>query len=535
MRDASENLPFNIPHENPNFPQQDDLGGYTDTQYSNYLYPEIYPFLSGSFKDLIIGDGLGNLWWLPDISDGKGKPLYTGVKYSKFKSRHATGIQYQSTLGLDYVKPAGKICDENGDPFLLGIGKETTTIFKGANARPLVYPDESGINGLLVISGTNLQEIHFLKRINPLIERKPVFKNMGELFISGLDRSKLGFHSKLCVVNNNGKNNLLLASGNYLSVVENTGWENGIPKFVFHHWIKGPGVSASGYRYDGVISDNHGKRYIIDYDYDHWKLIPVEKNEDGIWLHYTDSLTIRDQNGIFHVDGETDPQFSPEWGYHRISRWDFNSSGQGHMIVATDKGHLYLLMDEPFATNNEKFTFHSYGPLKDMSGNVIRVHNRAVAGSIDLNYDGREDLIVGGISYQLGIKSDPNPGGGVFYIMNMGIDRSGLPILSSPYKLDLGPEFNPRINSHIGLQILDIDHDNEKEVFVSLQEPGWGGRVYHRSKGKIGLTYSGYRIPLEPIIEQIIDVDGDGQYDVVRPGDESGVGFFRKLEIINNL
>jgi hypothetical protein len=531
IRDASNNLPFNIPHENSNLPRQDDLGGYTDIQYYNYLYPEIYSSPPGRFKDLIIGDGAGNLWWLPDLSDGKTKPSYSGVTYNKEKSSHITGIQYQKDLGLNYVKPGGKICDNNGTPFLLGYGKEAGIIYSGANTRPVVYPDESGIDGLLVISGTNLQQIFFLKRINSLIERKPVFRNMGEAGISGLDMTKLNFHSKICLFKNNGRNDLLLASGNYLAILESAGWDNGIPRFIFNDWIKGPDVPASGYLYNDILTDNKGKRYIIDNAQYFWRLIPVEKRNEGIRLHYTDSLKIMDQNGIFHVDGETDPQFSPEWGYHRISRWNFDGSGSRHLIVATDKGFLYLLIDDSDSTKDGRFKFRSSGPLKDTSGKGIRIHNRASAGGIDLNSDGREDLIAGGISYQLGIKSDPNPGGGVYFMMNMGNDSSGIPLLSPPQLLDLGPDFKPRINSHISLQVLDIDNDNEKEVIISLQEPGWGGRIYHKSKNKPGLVFSGLRVPLEPIIEQIIDIDGDSELEVVRPGDESGVGFYRKLEM----
>ncbi|MBN8856820.1 MAG: hypothetical protein J0H29_00445, partial [Sphingobacteriales bacterium] len=57
MRDTVNNLPFNIPYENPNNPRVDDLGGYIDAQYYNYVYPKIYtsPFFK-KFKDLIIGD-----------------------------------------------------------------------------------------------------------------------------------------------------------------------------------------------------------------------------------------------------------------------------------------------------------------------------------------------------------------------------------------------------------------------------------------------------------------------------------------------
>jgi len=530
MRDAVNNLPFNIPYENPNYSQLDDLGGYIEMQYYNYIYPKIYSSSVFKFKDLIIGDSAGNLWWLPDQSDGNGRPSYFGVKYSKEKSRHPVGIQYQKNLGLDYVKPTEKIVDEYGRPFLIGIGKEGKTIFQGANTRPIMYPDESGIPGLLVMSGSALQQIFYLKRINSLQERKPVFRNMGEIHITGLDKAILNFHSKICLFENNGKKNLLLASGNYLAVIENSGWKNGIPHFTFHNWISGPDVTGSFYAFNDILTDSLGRRYIIHFAGTYWNLIPIVKNNNGIRLHYTDSLQIMDQNGIFRVEGETDSKGAPEWGYHRISRWDFDGSGRNHLIAATDKGLLYLLKDDPALAKPGKFIFRSFGPLKDSSGKVIRIHNRAVAASIDLNEDGREDLLVGGISYQLGIKSDPHPGGGVYYMINLGNDSKGVPILSPPQPLDLGPDFKPRINSHIGLQVLDIDNDNEKEVIVSLQEPGWNGRIYHKLKGKIGLYYMGSRVPVIPINEQILDLDGDGQYELVRPGGEAGVGYFRKLE-----
>jgi hypothetical protein len=80
------------------------------------------------------------------------------------------------------------------------------------------------------------------------------------------------------------------------------------------------------------------------------------------------------------------------------------------------------------------------------------------------------------------------------------------------------------------LQVLDIDHDNEKEVIVSLQESGWNGRIYRKIKEKIAFRYTGLVAPVIPINEQILDLDGDGRYELVRPGGETGVGDFRELE-----
>src|SRR5690606_879043 len=106
--------------------------------------------------------------------------------------------------------------DESGKPFLLGKGKAENAIFQGANTRPIVYPDESGTPGLLVFAGSYLQQIFYLKRVNSLRERKPVFRNMGEVRIAGLDQSMMNFHAKMTRFENNEKNNLLLASDNYL-------------------------------------------------------------------------------------------------------------------------------------------------------------------------------------------------------------------------------------------------------------------------------------------------------------------------------
>lgn len=533
MRDALNNLPFNIPFDNPNLLKPDDLGGYKDLEYYNYLFPILFSSKECRYRDLIIGDWAGNLWWLPEQSAGIGKPSYCGIKYRKERSKSLIGINYQKNLGLDHSKPAEKIHDENGQPFLLGKGKDAATLYRGANTRPIVYPDEKGTPGLLVICGSNQQQFFYLRRINTSSDRKPVFKNMGEVSISGLDLNKLNAHCKVCLFENNGRKDLLLANGNYLSQLRNSGWVNGIPNFTFHNWIKGENVTGSFGAFNDILKGSKGNRFIIHFAGDCWNFIPIKKNKEGLQLHYTDSLKIMDQNGVFHVDGETDPQVAPEWGYHRITKWDFDGFDHNHLLAGTDKGLLFLLKDDLDCAKSGKFIFRSFGPLKDASGQVIKIHNRAVAASMDLNDDGRKDLIVGGISYQLGVKSDPHPGGGVYYLLNEGTDSAGLPILSSPKPLNLGIEFKPRMNSHIGLQVLDIDHDGREEVIIGLQDPGWDGRIFHKVKGKIALEYTGMRVPVKPINEHILDIDGDSNYELVSPGGERGVGYYKRLEKIS--
>ena len=531
LRDHTGRDAFKIPFENPGLPRQNDLGGYTDPQYSNYLFPRVYQCAGNRHKDLIIGDAAGNLWWLPDMSEGIGRPLYDGIVYSKQPTAHRIGSEYQSKFGLDYVKPAEKIEDETGKPFLLGEGLESGKKYTGSMARPFLYPGQSGeLTDLIVMAGAVRQKVSYLKRVNPPEERKPVFREIGEVTISGLDISLLNCHSRLCMIQKDNRRDLLLTSGNYIALLEFTGDENGIPGFRFSGWISGEHTRASGYVFTEILTDTTGNRYVLDFTNYFWKPVRIIPGDDGITLHYaSDSLRILDQNGTFTVPGETDPQFSPAWGYHRITRWNYDGSGRQHLIAATDKGHLYLLEDDPALKKQDQFMYRSVGLLRDSTGKVIRVHNRATAVAIDLNDDGIDDLIVGGISYQLGIKSDPDPGGGIFYILNLGADTQGVPVLTPPLPLDVGPDFKPRINSHISLQMFDLDHDGDKEMILSLQDKGWNGRIYSKVPGKTAFTYTGRQIPMESIVEQLIDIDGDGQCEIVRPGDETGVGYYRKL------
>lgn len=531
LRDHTGRYVFNIPFDNPGLPRQDDLGGYTDSQYSNYLFPRVYQCAGNRHKDLIIGDAAGNLWWMPDLSEGIGCPAYDGIVYSKQPTAHRSGSEYQSKFGLDYIKPPEKIEDVTGKPFLLGEGLESGIKFTGSMARPFLYPGQSGeLSDLIVMAGAVRQKVSYLKRVNPPEERKPVFREMGEVTISGLDISLLNCHSRLCLIQNGNRKDLLLTSGNYIAHLEYTGDENGIPGFRFSGWISGEQIRASGYVFTDILTDTLGNRYVLDFNNYFWKPVRIIPGDEGITLHYaSDSLRIFDQNGTFTVPGETDPQYSPAWGYHRISGWDFNGSGRQHLVAATDKGHLYLLEDDPALKKQDQFMYRSAGPLRDSTGKVIRVHNRAIAVAADLNDDGIDDLIVGGISYQLGIKSDPEPGGGIFYMLNLGTDTLGIPLLTPPLPLDVGHDFKPRINSHMSLQMFDLDHDGFKEMILSLQDKGWNGRIYSKVPGKTAFAYTGRQIPMESIVEQLIDIDGDGQCEIVRPGDETGVGYYRRL------
>jgi hypothetical protein len=201
------------------------------------------------------------------------------------------------------------------------------------------------------------------------------------------------------------------------------------------------------------------------------------------------------------------------------------------MIIGTDTGLLYLA--ETTQTSNEKdpFLFKITGPLEDDTGKIIKIHNRCCACGKDLDGDGREDLITAGISYQMGIRTDPDPGGGIYYIINKGRDENGTPVLSVPRPLKiLGYDLHIRLNSHLHLQAIDLDKDGEKEIIISNQGDGFKGLIFKLSKNELALEYTGRYIETVSIEENLIDIDGDGYPELVFGGGEEGLCSYRDLE-----
>ena len=532
LRDKVTNLVFNIPWENPNHAVQDDLNGYIDPYFYNHANWITYPMDGSGRIHWIIGDWGGNLWWLPDISDGKGEPAYTGTRYTKPK----TGWRgYQAKYGTEYVKPAEKICDENVKPFLLGTGVDGGKKFQGGNNRPVLYRnDVTASNDLLVQAGMMRQELHYLKRVGSPDDKKPSFKNMGQVKIDGQvlnDTLFSSFYSMPIVNHTDGWNDLLLSAGTKLAVLKNKRLKQEMPEFTFSHWLSAKNSPAGCKAITEMLTDGQGKRYILDNTGRDWKLHEVKVIDGEVRLVYLPIL-LEDQNGVFRVEGETDPQGGETWGFHRAAFWNFDRGGRQHLVVGTDKGLLYLLIEEEDSIKDGKFKFRSVGPLKDTKGKVIKVHNRAVAAGIDLSGNGFEDLVVGGVSYQCGIELDPNPGGGFYYLAHEGLDSDGLPLLAplTPLKTR-GHRFPTGMtNSHVGIQGIDIDKDGQKEIILHCQaQSGKLGRVFRKMKEGPGLELTGKTVPDYNIGRHIVDIDGDGQWELIFAGGERGMGYYRKI------
>ncbi|TNJ63990.1 VCBS repeat-containing protein [Paenibacillus hemerocallicola] len=533
VRDSRSGLLLNIPHDNP-YHKSGDGGGYVDPLFYNYIYPMVYPNPYRSSIDLIVGDMYGNLWWLPDESGGDGKPRYAGTPYTKpwAESKAVYGKTYLEKYGTEYARPGEKICDENGAPFLLGEGLENSRHLQGYFTRPALYRNpQTGSDDLLVLAGYGLPKLIYLQRVTATDNGKPVFRNLGEVRIDGLEKSMFGLfslHAKLIVDVSNGRNDLLLTAGTHILRLRNKQCGGIVPEYACIGPISGRNVVTSGYNYSEVLDDRRtGKRYLADSTWTHIEVREITNTADGVYLS-PERKAVEDQDGVFRMEGETDAQESPESGFHQIAKWDFDGSGRQHLIAGSDKGLLYLLVDDGEAVRDGTFKFRSVGPLKDCDGNVIRIHNRVCPAAVDLNGDGLEDLVVGGATYQGGFHFDPNPGAGIYYMLNKGVGPDGLPILEPARNLPItGHELIATTNRMIEIQAVDLDNDGSKEVIIMSGADMQTARVY-KTASPVGLHYTGKVVPGMALLKRVLDLDGDGELELVYAGGEPGVASYWK-------
>ncbi|MBI2437457.1 MAG: VCBS repeat-containing protein, partial [Lentisphaerae bacterium] len=287
-------------------------------------------------------------------------------------------------------------------------------------------------------------------------------------------------------------------------------------------------VPAIAYNFTEILHEKDtGRRFVLDCP-NRFAVREVRMEQGEVLLSGRQDL-LRDQNGIFAVEGETDPQAGKDWGFHRVSRWDFDGSGKQHLIVGTDRGLLYLLIERRPLGAASRFTMESVGPLRDAAGAVIKIHNRVSAVGFDVDGDGLEDLVVGGGTYQLGINTDPRPGGGIYWLRNRGPDMNGVPVLDPPRPLETGGvALTIRIQDHVQMQAIDLDGDGKPELIIAVQAENFAAHVFRRAASG-GLESVRIEIGCFSIHDRLLDLDADGEPEFVFAGGESGVGYYRKL------
>jgi len=525
IRDHQTGHVFNIQFYHPEFGYEDDLGGYTSIGFANYLFPAHYPARAGR-ADLIIGDSAGKLWWLPDESTGNETPKYSGKTYKKEENLlvNAFGRSMVEKYGDHFAEPREQLLNENGEPFVVGDFFENGKSYHGGISRPVAFLNEqTGLYDLLVGAGCREFVIHYLKCLR-VDDGKPVFKDMGDVTPEWVVKQGFYFHTSQAFSVKNKK--LYIAYESNRIYGYDFVWENGMPAFRNARMVMAENTGVIGYLAENLLFDKKsGKTFITDFP-NKLCLREIERKPDNVRIS-SDIIELKSNGKPVEPKGVTDPQAGELWGFHRSALWDYDKSGKNHFIIGTDTGNLLLVRDtgEYFTTGNCALSDY----LKDTDGEVIKVHNRAKAVAFDLDGDGRDDLIVGGQSYQMGIPLDPDPGSGFVAYLNRGVDGDGLPILEKTPLVVNGHTFATGVNRHIHLGVADIDHDGAVEVILSVQQEGFAGRIFKKVPGKTELYYTGSYIENFHIDDSLMDIDGDGALEVVFGGGETGFVVYHKI------
>ena len=505
---SSDGLPVKIPFVNPKYRLADNPESLWPENF-NYTYPTLYRSADSRSADLIIGDWGGELWYLPHVGAKDGLPIFAGTPFA-LKD------------GTRYSRPKHLLKDNRGQTLLIGQGTENGVRYPGGASRPVMYHNaESNSDDLIVLSGMDGNEIRYLQRTGTGAEGGPIFEDLGEITIENLPDDgydAYNYHAVLAIHGEGPWPDLLLSRGCDLAVCRNQRVTGRVPQFRFERWISGRDVPTRGYNFTEILTDDKGRRFLLEND-SHWSFRELLMTEGKPQLSSA-RFPLYDQDGIFHVDGDTDMQHMTKWGFHRAALWDYDGSGRQHLIVGTDKVWLYLLRQEKTLGENDRFEFRSFGPLKDTAGKTIRAHHRAVAAPLDLDGDGRLDLVLTGATYGA---NDPNPGSGIYFVRNEGEASDHAPIVSPLKSFETIGHTHPDFKHHHGqLQSTYLPGNNERVVIVSTQlGDNFQGYVYRPAKNRIALEHTGLVLPPISIEERLLDLDGDGDLEFVRSGGES--------------
>ncbi|MFN0052271.1 MAG: hypothetical protein ACKV0T_08765 [Planctomycetales bacterium] len=515
---TADGVPFNIPFVNPKYRLSDKPASLWPDNF-NYTYPTRYRPAGSKSADLIIGDWGGELWFLPHVGVKDGLPVFAGTTYAKRN-------------GKTFARPKHLLADDQGQTLLIGEGTENGIRYPGGASRPVMYRNaETNSDDLIVLGSMDGNRIRYLRRAGTGADGEPIFKDLGEVAIDGLPDEgydAYNYHAVLAVLGEGRWPDLLLSRGCDLAICRNQRILGARPKFRFERWISGNNVPTRGYNFTEILTDVRGRRFLLEND-SQWSFRELLTSAGKPQLSSA-RFPLYDQHGVFHVDGDTDIQHLTKWGFHRAALWDYDGSGRQHLIVGTDKGWLYLLRSEQPLGKGDRFEFRSFGPLKDSAGEVIRVHHRVVAAPLDLDGDGRLDLVLAGATYGA---NDPRPGSGIYFVRNLGEAADHTPILSPVTPLETIGHTHPHFkHAHAQLQSLDLLRTGERVVVVGTQlGDNFQSYVYRPAKDRIALEYTGLVLPPISIEERLLDLDGDGACEYIRSGGESLIAKYARVAI----
>ncbi len=275
---------------------------------------------------------------------------------------------------------------------MIGKAFEGYSAEHGGNSKPVAFPSEAGDSDLLVLATSQTTEIRYLVRAGINAGGVPVFEDRGTVELQGLNPAIVTFHSPIIITPDERARTMLLATTLGLVVLHRTNPGPDAPlAYRFLRFISGKNVPAALYGFTEIVTGRKGERYVLD-NPGSFRLFALRGGTDSARLG-SDFIDLRDQHGIYRPKGVTDVRTAPHWGVHRAVRWRLDPDRQNRydFVVGTDPGHLYLLQSEDL---NDPSDYQRHGPLEDLSGSVIKIHNRVFPAPIDYWRRGVEDLLV---------------------------------------------------------------------------------------------------------------------------------------------
>ena len=524
----TDGLVFSIEYHHPDH-EMSDLGEYTDIRFFDELSPTVCDWYDDGGDDLLIGDGSGVVWIMEDISQGIGMPRYEGEKYRKTAAEPSAFIE---EYGEYFSKPTKILCYADGSEIREGWTVTSDVRVHGATSRPVVCDwDGDGDLDLLMASGEVEGRILFIENTGLDEQGSPRLVNRGPI-TSDNGVIEVEFHNHFLVDdwNDDGFRDLIVSTNNHLIYYENKRKERGIPELAYRGPFCAPDVRLNvGIVRGSVDWNGNGLPDLLEGD--SLGFVSIRENTGSLEnpRFANEAIHLCDENGPVRVYGECDPNKRREGGLSRPDLVDWNNDGVLDLIVGADTGHVYYYQGIAEPGKRIPKHFRSKGQLKDSTGKVIKVHNRASPICYDINGNGRLDLLVGGASYQEGVRTDPHVGGDIQVFENTGMDENGDPILAPGYILEVdGKPFVFDINRNCVLQKGDIDRDGIEEIVVWVGSGGGLGTRVIRNAGSA--TEPRWTLAEEiegTVLRGLTDVNGDGWPDAVFGGGSRGQSVYR--------
>jgi len=488
---------------------------------ANNAVPCVYDWNDDNKKDLIIGDGNGDIWvYLNSGSDNS--PLFTdsykvSLPISVGNDAVPRVVHWDSKGNKDLI-----VGNAEGEIYVFLSGTETTKgtptfttgkkiqagnndIDVGANAAPFIIDWDNDGNIDLVVGELD-GSLNLFRNTN---KKPPKFslpsKIPGEAKDLDAGRRIIPF---IIDFNDDGKKDLIVGDRyGYIKFYQNEG-TNDEPIFTAPYiFQQNPGTPTD------IDVGYNASPFVYDWDYDGNKDLIVGDEEGYIYLFYgeDDSPVFKLGVKITTGTGTNDPIEVPYDATPIMCDWD--NDGDMDIVVGERYGYVNLFINSgnnknPIFTQSQKIT---------ADGAEITVGKNAKPFVEDFNDDGKKDLIIG------------NKDGYVKVYLNIGEDDTPVFTTQQQYHFQVQANSYPlQLSGFAAPVLVDWNEDNIYDLIVG-EEDGYinlyTGIIENSKPNVIPITPVGTQTNNVTINYILKDDEGDACSIVVKYSTNDGITF----------